>query len=184
MKTLIMILTLALFSVNGYSQKTDAKKLLENKETRSAIFNEIANNHELLSGFLEVAKGSEHASMMMGTNNQMIGEKGAMVMTPEQLETEHNHQMMGHDNMMGMMKENPEMMQNMGQMMDICENGTHSEMCSQMAEMMAAHPNMMKMCMQMMNEKTKTNKSSSDTDKANGSTGMTNNTNRPRYKHK
>ena len=71
-----------------------------------------------------------------------------------------NHQMMGMKNdnselmnqMMDIVKGNPEMMQKMmGNLMDLCKSDTAQ--CEQMADVMSEHPHMMMMGMQKMKEK-------------------------------
>lgn len=140
---LISMLAVLVFNVNG--QNTDVKGLLENQETRTAIFNAIASDHQLMMDFMQVAKENEHGAMMMrnAENQQMkkmeSKEGGMMEMNSER-------------KMMDMMKDNPEMMHKMmGNMMLMCEKDT--AMCSQMANMMTEYPEMMKMCMQKMKEK-------------------------------
>ncbi|MEX2427538.1 MAG: hypothetical protein WD577_04750 [Bacteroidales bacterium] len=139
----ISMLTVLVFNVNG--QNTDVKGLLDNQETRTEIFNAISGDHQLMMDFMKVAKENEHGAMMMrnAENHQMKkmgSKKGGMI----GMNDEHQ--------MMGMMKDNPEMMQKMmGNMMEMCEKD--SAMCSQMANMMTEHPKMMKMCMQKMKEK-------------------------------
>lgn len=136
------ILTLVTF--NSYSQKVDVKGLLDKPETRNEVFNAISGNHELMMDFMKSIKGNEHAMMMMKENNQMEGQVGNMEMKNE-------HQMMDSGNMMGMMKNNPEMMQKMmGNMMEMCKQDT--SMRSKMANMMVKQPEMMQMCMQKMKE--------------------------------
>jgi hypothetical protein len=137
MKTITILFSmLTLLAFNGYSQNTDVKGLLGNQETRTVIFNAIAGDHELMMDFMKVARQNEHGAMMMrNAGNSQMGEmeakKGGM------MEMNDNHQMMG------MMKENPEMMQKMmGNMMDMCVQD--SAMRSNMADMMAEHPKMMK----------------------------------------
>ncbi|NQU80342.1 MAG: hypothetical protein HQ543_02335 [Bacteroidetes bacterium] len=150
MKTItILISMLTLLAFNGYSQKTDVKGLLDNQETRTAIFNAIAGDHELMMDFMKATKDNEHAMMMMQNENrkmkEMEGNKAMVTMKDDQ-------KMMNGGNMMGMMKDNPEMMQKMkGNMMDMCERD--STMRMNMADMMIEHPKMMQMCMQKMKEK-------------------------------
>ena len=56
------------------------------------------------------------------------------------------------EQMMGMIKDNPEMMQKMmGNMMQMCEKDT--AMHSKIANMMTEHPEIMKMCLQKMKDK-------------------------------
>lgn len=143
---------LTLLAFNSYSQNTDVKGLLDNQKTRTEIFNTIAGDHELMMDFMKVARENEHAMMMMKGNNPRMEKCGKMEMTHEQLDSQHEHQMMGHGDMIGMMKENPEMMQKMmGNMMDMCKQD--SAMCNKMAAMMTDSPEMMEMCMKKMKEK-------------------------------
>lgn len=140
---LISMLTVLVLNVNG--QKTDVKVLLENQETRTAIFNAIAGDHQIMMDFMKVAQENEHGAMMMrNAENHRMGKmepkKGGMM----EMNSEHQ--------MVDMMKDNPEMMgKMMGNMMQMCEKDT--AMRSQMANMMTEHPEMMKMCMQKMKEK-------------------------------
>lgn len=152
MKTIRTITTICvavlLLTVNGYSQNTSVKALLDKPESRTEVFNTILGDHQLMMEFMTAMKGNEHAMMMMQNSNpQMKGMKdnGGM----ENSST--NHKMHGGE-MPGMTKDNPEgMMKMMGNMMDMCEND--SAMCSKMANMMTDHPEMMQMCMKKMNEK-------------------------------
>ena len=155
MKTITILFSMLTFlAFNGNSQNTDVKGLLDNQETRTAIFSTIAGNHELMMDFMKVARKNEHGAMMMRNAEnhpmeKMESKKGGM------MEMKGNHQMMG------MMKDNPEMMhQMMGNMMDMCEQD--SVMRSQMANIMTEHPKTMKMCMQKMKEKEKSNHGNHD----------------------
>ncbi|GAI70916.1 unnamed protein product, partial [marine sediment metagenome] len=106
---------------------------------RAEIFNIILNDHELMIDFMKAMKGNKHAMIMMKENHQIMGNEGKM-------EMKSGHQMMG------MMKDNPEMMQKMmGNMMDMSEQD--STIRQKMADMMTEHPQMMQMCMQKMKEK-------------------------------
>lgn len=149
MKTIRTITTIfaavLLLTVNGYSQNTEVKALLDKPGTRTEVFNTILGDHQLMMEFMTAMKGNDNAMMMMQNNNQMMENKGGMSMNKD-------NQMKGHGDMMGMMKDNPEMMMNMmGNMMDMCEKD--SLMCTNMANMMTDHPEMMQMCMEKMNEK-------------------------------
>jgi len=113
MKTIKTIRTIfvavLLLTVNGYSQNTSVKALLDKPEAKNEVFNTILGDHQLMMEFMTAMKGNEHAMMMMQNNNaQMKGmkEKGEM----ESSATEHK---MHQGEMMGMMKDNPEMMMNM-----------------------------------------------------------------------
>ncbi len=140
MKTIVILITLALFTMNGYSQKTDVNNLLENKETRTAIFNSITGSHELMADFMAVAKTNEHAMMMIKEGNTMMGQSHQMGMENKGLQMHGDHKMMGAES--GMMMNNPEQMQMMMEhMMKMCDQDSvlRSKMCSMMAE----HPKMM-----------------------------------------
>ena len=170
---LISMLTVLVFNVNG--QNKDVKGLLDNQETRTEIFNAIAGDHELMMDFMQVAKENEHGAMMMrnAENHQMkkmeSKEGGMMGMNDE-------HQMMG------MMKENPEMMQKMmGNMMAMCKQD--SAIYTKMADMMTDSPEMMEMCMKMMSDKKEMNTNSSSSEKESEQKAK-NNKNRPRYRHR
>ena len=146
MKALIMLVSMMTFlSLNSPAQSKKVNRLLDKQETRTEIFNNILNNHELMMEFMQAMKGNEHAMMMMKSSSPMTGKSKDMGMNGD-------HPMMGNSNMMGSMKDNPEMMQKMmSNMMDQCQND--SVMCNKMADMMTDHPQMMKMCMQKMKEK-------------------------------
>lgn len=74
MKTATLIfLTIGLFALNGCNQKTDVNAMLDNSETRSEIFDAIANNHSYMTGFMENMQESDHAMQMMQGNNKMMG---------------------------------------------------------------------------------------------------------------
>jgi hypothetical protein len=144
MKTLVIFSILTLVTFSSYSQTNDTKGLLNNTETRKEVFNIILNDHGYMTEFMQAMHGSQHAMMMMKENNQMEGQAGNMEMKNE-------HQMMDSGNMMGMMKNNPEMMQKMmGNMMEMCKQDT--SMRSKMANMMVKQPEMMQMCMQKMKD--------------------------------
>jgi hypothetical protein len=140
MKTLVTIIVALFFlTVNGNSQVKDVKSILETPETRTEIYNTILNNHELMMEFMTAMKSNEHASMMMNGNNQMQKNVGKMRMHQE----DEKH-LIDHDKMMGMMKENPEMMGNM------CQKD--SVMRERMVNMITEHPDVMQKCMKKMNE--------------------------------
>ncbi|RCW39089.1 hypothetical protein [Marinilabilia salmonicolor] len=136
---IIAMITVLVFNTNA--QNTDVKELLDNKETRTELFNAIASDHQMMMDFIKVAKKNEHGAMMMrDAENPEMKKMGSM--------------QGGNDEqkMMGMMKNNPEMMQKMmGNMMEMCKKD--SAMRNKMANMMSENPEMMKMCMQKMKEK-------------------------------
>ncbi len=160
MKTLALIISMmTLLSVNSMGQSKKISKLLNKPETRNEIFKTILNNRELTADFMKAMKGNKKAMMTMKKNHQMMGQNGKM-------EMKNTHQMMDHGKMMGMMKDNPEMMQKMmsmmkanpgmmqkmmGMMMNMSKND--SVMRTKMATMMSKNPQMMQMCRQKMKEK-------------------------------
>ncbi|WP_340111674.1 hypothetical protein [Maribellus mangrovi] len=143
MKTLVLLTTmLFLFAVNGYSQKTDVQKMMQNKETRTEIFNAMVNNHQYMSDFMNMAKNNDHAMMMM--NNGMMGQQHQMNMNQNQGQMQGNHQMMGNGNTMGGMINNPQQMQKMMEnMLSVCDGD--STLRSEMSDIISNHPKMMKM---------------------------------------
>ncbi len=118
----LIFMTIGLVALNSCAQKTDVNAMLENSETRSEIFDGIANNHNYMTGFMENMQESDHAMQMMQGNAKMMGSmmKG------------NGTQMMMKDSMMmknvmrGMMNDG-KMMGNMMQMMH--EKGIMSDDC-------------------------------------------------------
>jgi len=138
MKTIAIILFLSpIWALNSLGQDKEVSEFLNNVESRTVIFNEILNDHQLMMEFMDAMKDNKHA-MMMWSDSSMMG------MNDNQSEMMHQ--------MMSKMKQNPDLMQSMmGNMMDMCErDSTH---CKQMAEVMSEHPHMMMMGMQKMKEK-------------------------------
>lgn len=180
MKSISIIISLVTFlAFNSYSQDKNVKQLLDNEEIRTAVFTAIANNHELMNSFMEVAKDNEHAMMMIKGNKPMIEQSGKMEMTHKQLDSQHEHQMMGHGNKMGMVKENPVMM--LGTMMNMVKQD--SAMYNKMADMMADSPEMMEMCMKMISDKKEINANIAGSEKE-SEQKVKNKTNRPRYRRR
>ena len=109
-------------------------QLLQNETSRQQVFEKIAANHEMMTGFMEVMMNDEHAKMMMKGHDGM------------------KKMMMGDGNMMKMMKDNPDMMHNM--MSGIMKDG---KMMGHMMEMMNQEGMMseecMQSCMKMMGDK-------------------------------
>lgn len=105
-------------------------QLLQNETSRQQVFEKIAANHEMMTGFMEVMMNDEHAKMMMKGHDGM------------------KKMMMGDGDMMKMMKDNPDMMhimmkdgKMMGHMMEMMnQEGMMSEEC-------------METCMKMMGDK-------------------------------
>ncbi|MFC4094750.1 hypothetical protein [Euzebyella saccharophila] len=121
----LFFLTIGLFALHGCNQKTDVNAMLDNSETRSEIFDAIANNHKYMTGFMDNMQESDHAMQMMQGNTKMMGnmmQAGGM-------------QMMMKDSMMikNMMKDG-KMMGNMMKMMH--EKGMMSEDCMESCKKM------------------------------------------------
>ena len=109
-------------------------QLLQNETSRQQVFEKIAANHEMMTGFMEVMMNDEHAKMMMKGHDGM------------------KKMMMGDGNMMKMMKDNPDMMHNMmsGMMKDGKMMGHMMEMMNQEGMM---SEECMQSCMKMMGDK-------------------------------
>ncbi len=123
MKTITLIfLTIGLFTLNSCAQKTDVNAMLENSETRSEIFDAIANNHNYMTGFMDNMQGSEHAMQMMQGDTKMMGnmmqDQGMQMMMKDSM-------LMG--NMIQNMMKDGKMMGKMMKMMH--EKGMMSEDC-------------------------------------------------------
>lgn len=108
MKKLLLIFGFIILS--SCTQKTDVTALLNDTDTRSEIFTEIAGNHDLMMSFMETMQANDHAMQMMQGNQMMMG-----------------HMMKG--NGMQMMMKNSAMMGNMMQMMS--KEGFISNECMQ-----------------------------------------------------
>ena len=138
MKTLVIIISIVGFmTFSSCNQNADTSAMLENTETRNEIFDAIANNHDMMTYFMESMQGNDHATQMMQGNkemmsNMMMGEGKEMMMKDMMGNKEMMHSMMSE--MIG----NGEMM---GTMMNTMhEKGMMSEDC-------------MKSSMKMMNDK-------------------------------
>ena len=138
MKTIMIMISMVTFlSFNSLGQNKEITKLLNNQETRKELFSAIQNDHELMTDFMQNAKGNQHAMMMMGQNGQMMGQNGQMGMNNKQ-------QMMGQSDMMNMMHNNPEMMgMMMNNMISAC--ATDSVMSRNLVHGMARYPQMRQM---------------------------------------
>lgn len=139
----LLMLTILVYNVNG--QNTDVNELFDNQDTRMEIYNAIASDKQMMMDFMEVAKRNKNSTMMMSNseNNQM---KKVSYKPSNMMEMKSEHQMMG------MMKDNPEMMQ---KMMDMCKK--NPDMCYDMINMISENPEMMKMCMHKMKQEGKIN---------------------------
>ena len=172
MKTIALTLIAFLFLVPTMKgQDKEIKGLLDNEKSRTEIFNTIQNDHQLMTEFLNKAETNDHAMMMMKNHNSMHegsmgnmhgndeshmmhGSEGTQMMhgsgdNQGMMQGSGTHSEMMHQ-MMGMMKEDPELMpEMMDQMMNMCPE--NPEVCDHMAEVMSQHPKMMKMGMDKMN---------------------------------
>ena len=150
MKTIATIfIAVLLFTVNGFSQSSNVKALLDNQETKTEVFNAILNDHQLMSEFMTAMKGNKHATMMMqNSKSEMHGmqEKSGM-------KASSSGHKMEHGDMMG---NNPEMMKNnkseMHEMhgMKASSSGhkmEHGDMMGMMKNNPEMMKNMMEMCM-------------------------------------
>ena len=125
MKTLIMIISILRFiTLSSCTQRIDVRKLLDNSETRSDIFEAIANDHEQMTSFMESIKSNKHAMQMMQGNYMMMGN----MMKGSGMHMMMKDSMMMH-NMMGNIMKNEKMMGNMIQMMN--NEGMMSSECMQ-----------------------------------------------------
>ena len=129
MKTLVIIISMVgCITLSSCNQTTDPSTMLENSESRTEMFKQIASNHDYMMDFMESMQTNDHAMQMMQENKEMMG----MMMKGEGM------QMMKTDSMMHSMMKDGKMMGNMMQMMH--KNGMMSEDC-------------MKSCMSMMKDK-------------------------------
>lgn len=69
----LIFLTIGLFSMYSCNQKTDVNSMLKNSETRTEIFDSIANNQKFMTEFMEDMQSSDHAMQMVQGNKKMMG---------------------------------------------------------------------------------------------------------------
>lgn len=126
MKNLLKsLLTLVFFTIitSACQPQADVSTMLKNEETRNQIYEAIISDHEYSKQLMQAMIKDGHTQMMMSNNEDMIG----------------------------MMKENPEMMQGMmSNMMEMADSD--STMCANMMTMMKDKPNMMGKMMEMMHK--------------------------------
>lgn len=123
MKTVTLIfLTIGLLTLNSCDQKTDINAMLDNSETRTEIFDAIANKPDYMMGFMENMQGNEQAIQMMQGNSKMMGN----MMQGQDMQMMMKDSMMTKNMMQTMMKDG-KMMGNMMQMMH--EKGMMGEDC-------------------------------------------------------
>ncbi len=140
MKTITLILLVVpLWVSSSLAQYTNITGLLYKEETRTEIFNVILNDHNLMLKFIDAMKHNDHAMMMMNENYSMSVNPSSMGNSPmmnhssimgnehmDEAQTSGGHHMnsMANSNemmnqMVGIMKENPQMMPEiMGRMMN------------------------------------------------------------------
>jgi hypothetical protein len=130
MKTVtLFFLTIGLLTLNSCNQKTDTNTMLENSETKTEIFNAIANNHALMTEFMENMQSSEHGMQMMQGNGMQMMIKDSMIMKnmmqsmikdgkmmSKMMKMMHQEGMMDDDCMQSSMKMLGEKGMNMGDM--------------------------------------------------------------------
>lgn len=132
MKTATLIfLTIGLFALNGCNQNSDINAMLNNSETRSEIFDAIANNHTYMTGFMENMQESDHAMQMMQGNHKMMGD----MMKGDGMQMMMKDSTMMKNMMQSIMKDG-KMMGNMMKMMH--EKGMMSEDCMESCKQMMA----------------------------------------------
>lgn len=133
MKSVTLIfLTVGFLTMYSCNQKTDVNAILENPETRTEIFDSIANNQKFMTEFMEDMQGSDHAMQMMQGNKKMMGsmmhgEGMTMMMKDSMMMNGMMGNMEGRQFMMNGMMNDGKMMQNMMKMMH--EKGMMSEDC-------------------------------------------------------
>ena len=125
-KTIFFFLTIrcGLLLITSCNNAVNVDQLLQNETTRQQVFEKIAADHEMMTGFMETSMKNEHAKMMMGNDGM-------------------NKMMSGEGNMMKMMKDKPEMMHNM--MEEMMKDG---KMMGNMMQMMNKKGMMSEECMQ------------------------------------
>lgn len=134
MKALTIILSMiGLVSLNSCTQETNPQAVLENPETRTEVFNDIAQNDDYMTEFMESMHDNQHAMQMMQGNKKMM----SSMMQGEGMQMMMKDSTMMHSMMDGMMNDG-KMMGTMMKMMH--EKGMMSEDC-------------MESCSKMMGEK-------------------------------
>jgi hypothetical protein len=134
MKTLIIIFSvIGLITFNSCKQESNPQVLMNSPETRTEVFDAIAQNDDYMTEFMENLYGNQHTMQMMQGNKKMMGN----MMQGEGMQMMMKDSMMIKNMMQGMMKDG-KMMGTMMQMMH--EKGMMSEDC-------------MESCSKMMGEK-------------------------------
>ncbi|TXD73488.1 hypothetical protein [Aequorivita antarctica] len=130
MKTLVIILsTIGLLSLNSCMQETNPQALMETHESRTEVYNAIAQNEGYMTEFMANLQNDENAMEMMQGNNKMMGsmikgENMQMMMKDSTMMRSMMNGMMNDGKMMGTMMK---MMHQKGMMSEDC-----MESCSKM----------------------------------------------------
>ena len=129
-----MVMASTLLLMISCNNAVNIDQILKDDNTRNEVFDKIAADHEMMTGFMEVMMKDNHAKMMMKGNQGM------------------KDMMMGDGNMMSMMKDNPEMMKSMmGEMMK--DGKMMGNMMKMMKEQGMMSEKCMESCMKMMEDK-------------------------------
>lgn len=101
MKALTIILSMiGLVSLNSCTQETNPQAVLENPETRTEVFNDIAQNDDYMTEFMENMHNNPQAMQMMQGNKKMM----SSMMQGEGMQMMMKDSTMMHSMMDGMMK--------------------------------------------------------------------------------
>ncbi len=129
-----MVIASALLLMISCKNAVNVDKLLKDETTRNQMFDKIATDHEMMTGFIDVMMKNDHAKMMIKGNKGM------------------KDMMMGDGNIMRMMKDQPEMMKSMmGEMMK--DGKMMGNMMKMMKEQGMMSEKCMESCMKMMEDK-------------------------------
>lgn len=129
MKALTIILSMiGLVSLNSCTQETNPQAVLENPETRTEVFNDIAQNDDYMTEFMENMHNNPQAmQMMQGEGMQMMIKDSTMMknmMDNKPMMNSMMNRMINDGKMMGTMMK---MMHEKGMMSEDC-----MESCSKM----------------------------------------------------
>ncbi|SDF02701.1 hypothetical protein SAMN05421636_11012 [Pricia antarctica] len=134
-KSAIAFTILFMLILNGCNQNPDVNVLLQNVETRNAIFKALEDNKDYMTAFMGEMQTNENAMQMMQGGGMEI------MMNDSTLMKNMIHNMMGHKGMKhAMMQQMMNDSTSMNGMMQMHKNGMMSNEC-------------MQSCMKMMNKK-------------------------------
>jgi hypothetical protein len=71
--TTIILMAIGIISLSSCEQKTATNAMLENSETRTELFDAIANNNNYMTEFMGNMQGNNQAMQMMKGNQKMMG---------------------------------------------------------------------------------------------------------------